>query len=238
MDYGNREIRSYPARAILEAASTAFVHRDYRIEDAPIELDIYDDRLVLSIPGLFLRERAPPSRGKTLRSFPSGRRNPLVADVLSLCGLMDKSGSGFLRIAECYKDAPKAKRPWWSASGATFSLTLLDLLCESPRLPPPHRPLFFLPIPGKRKRDRAILSYCFESPKRAVDIAKALGLSRSAYFYKVVLAPLLKAGYIVESRDGYLTNRDLVKEEQGLRFAKSCEVFTKSCEVILRSEST
>ena len=56
MDYGNREIRSYPARAILEAASTAFVHRDYRIEDAPLELDIYDDRLVLSIPGLFLRK--------------------------------------------------------------------------------------------------------------------------------------------------------------------------------------
>ena len=151
---------------------------------------------------------------------------------------MDKSGSGFLRIAECYKDAPKAKRPWWSASGATFSLTLLDLLCEFPRLPPPHRPLFFLPIPGKRKRERAILSYCFESPKRAVDIAEALVLSRSAYFYKVVLAPLLKAGYIVESRDGYLTNRDLVKEEQGLRFVKSCEVFAKSCEVILRSEST
>ena len=117
-------------------------------------------------------------------------------------------------------------------------MTLLDLLCESPRLPPPHRPLFFLPIPGKRKRDPAILSYCFESPKRAVDIAEALVLSRSAYFYKVVLAPLLKAGYIVESRDGYLTNRDLVKEEQGLRFAKSCEVFAKSCEVILRSEST
>ena len=78
-----------------------------------------------------------------------------------------------------------------------------------------------------------------------MDIAEALGLSRSAYFYKVVLAPLLKAGYIVESRDGYLTYRDLVKEEQGLRFAKSCEVFAKSCEVfakscevILRSEST
>lgn len=83
MDYGNCEIRSYPARAILEAASIAFVHRDYRIEDAPIELDIYDDRLVLSIPGLFLRkgrlllerrpsvlpfrEKEPPRRG---RPFP------------------------------------------------------------------------------------------------------------------------------------------------------------------------
>lgn len=126
---------------------------------------------------------------------------------------MEKSGSGFLRIAECYKDAPKGKKPWWSASGASFSLTLPDLLYEGPGLPSLHRSLSFLPLPGKRKHDRAILSYCYESPKRAVDIAEALGLSRSAYFYKAVLAPLVKAGYLVEAGDGYLTNRDLVKEE-------------------------
>ena len=212
LDDGNREIRSYPARAVLEAAVNAIVHRDYRIEGAQVDLDIFDDRLVITSPGTLLGFNGSCFHEEDLLALPSRRRNPLLADVLALCRLMEKSGSGFLRIAESYKDAPARKKPWWSASGASFTLTLPDLLFEGQGMPSLHKRLFFEPLPGKRKHDRAILSYCYEAPRRAVDIATAIGVSRSAYFYNAILGPLVKVGYLVEAGDGYRTNQDLVRE--------------------------
>ena len=212
MDDGNREIRSYPVRAVLEAAVNAIVHRDYQIEGTQVDLDIFDDRLVITSPGTLLGFNGSCFHEEDLLALPSRRRNPLLADVLSLCRLMEKSGSGFLRIAESYQDAPAKKKPWWSARGASFTLTLPDLLFEGPGLPSLHKLLSFDPLPGKRKHDKAILSYCYEGSRKAVDIASAIGVSRSAYFYNTILAPLVKKGYLVEVGDGYRTNRDLVKE--------------------------
>ena len=211
MDDGNREIRSYPVQAALEAAGNAILQRDYRIEGAAIELDIYDDRLVLASPG-FPLGCSGTFREEDLLSYAARTRNPLIARILSLCRLSEKDRLPFANTIECYKDAGCGKRPSWNVIDGSFSLVLPDLLYAGPGFLSLHRPLSFVPLLGRRKHDRAILSYCHGSPRRAVEIAKAIGLSRSAYFYNRILAPLARHGYLVYIGDGYLTNRDFVKE--------------------------
>jgi len=43
-------------------------------------------------------------------SIPSIRRNPVISNCFEILGLMEKSGSGFKKIDECYNDFKNKKR--------------------------------------------------------------------------------------------------------------------------------
>ena len=148
LDDGNREIRSYPVQAALEAAGNAILQRDYRIEGAAIELDIYDDRLVLASPG-FPLGCSGTFMEEDLLSFAARTRNPLIAHILSLCRLSEKDRLPFANTIECYKDAGCGKRPSWNVIDGSFSLVLPDLLYAGPGFLSLHRPLSFVPLPGE-----------------------------------------------------------------------------------------
>ncbi|MBO4508770.1 MAG: putative DNA binding domain-containing protein [Spirochaetaceae bacterium] len=96
---GVQGIDSYeiPLTALRESIVNAVAHRNYMIQEN-IRISIFDDRLEIISPGTL-----PP--GLSLESALQGKslsRNPVLAKVLRLMGIMEEWGSGFRRInADC-----------------------------------------------------------------------------------------------------------------------------------------
>lgn len=90
-----------PFNAIREALINALCHRDYSIYGSSVSLAIYDDRMELSNHG-----NLPPN--VTLEKIKAGfsnPRNPLIADVLYRCNMIERWGRGIQDMMEACKEA-------------------------------------------------------------------------------------------------------------------------------------
>jgi ATP-dependent DNA helicase RecG len=87
----------FPPLALREALVNALCHRDYSIAGGSVNVAIFDDRLEISSTGLL------PS-GLTVadlkRRHPSLPRNPILANVFYLRGLIERWGRGTQKIVE------------------------------------------------------------------------------------------------------------------------------------------
>jgi ATP-dependent DNA helicase RecG len=115
-----REIDEYPSAAVREAITNACCHRDY-LERVPIQLKIYDDRLVIGNPGGLL-----PGLNLAQLEGKHKARNPLLADWLQVLGYVERFGIGILRMREAMQQAGLpapifVSRPDW------FEVTLRGL---------------------------------------------------------------------------------------------------------------
>lgn len=89
-----QEVDEYPEAAVRETITNACCHRDY-LAHTPIQLKIYDDRLVVRNPGGLLPGLDPAhleGKHKT--------RNPLLADWLHTLGYVERFGIGIIRMQE------------------------------------------------------------------------------------------------------------------------------------------
>ena len=89
-----QEMDEYPFEAVREAITNACCHRDY-LERAPIQLKIYDDRLVVGNPGGLL-----PGLDVAHLEGKHKARNPLLADWLHALGYVERFGIGIIRMRE------------------------------------------------------------------------------------------------------------------------------------------
>lgn len=126
MSNGRRDIESYPERAVIEALCNALGHRDYTISGTQVDIDIYQDRMVIMSPGSFLPEGKAQDYN-SIDGIPSKRRNEVICDILALCKLMERSGSGFEKIREVYKVYGNRFQPKVKSYQDYFSITLMDL---------------------------------------------------------------------------------------------------------------
>lgn len=126
MPNGRRDIEAYPERAVIEALCNALGHRDYTIPGTQVDIDIYQDRMVIMSPGSFLPDGNAQDYD-SIDGIPSKRRNEVICDILALCKLMERSGSGFEKIQEVYKVYGKKFQPKVKSYQDYFSITLMDL---------------------------------------------------------------------------------------------------------------
>lgn len=90
-----------PLKAVREAMINAVCHREYSVYGGSIKLAIYEDRLEITNNGGLLP-------GITLQKIKSGcseLRNPIIADVLFRCGLIERWGRGINEIIDKCIDA-------------------------------------------------------------------------------------------------------------------------------------
>ncbi len=86
----------YDDIAITEALVNAIIHRDYNIVGAETCLNIYDDRIEVTSPGMmFSGKKIPEVIDYPMESI---RRNPVIADVFNRMNLMNRRGSGLSNI--------------------------------------------------------------------------------------------------------------------------------------------
>jgi len=91
----------FPLEALREALVNAFCHRDYTIPGGAVSLAIYDDRLEIWSDGTLPFGLTPED---LKRNHPSKPRNPLIAKVFYLRGIIERWGRGTQKIVElCVK---------------------------------------------------------------------------------------------------------------------------------------
>ncbi len=87
-----KEARMYPERAIRELVANAMIHQDFSMSGTGPMVEIFDDRLEVSNPGLPLID---PLR--FLDHSPRSR-NEILADLMRRLGICEERGSGFDKV--------------------------------------------------------------------------------------------------------------------------------------------
>ena len=122
------ELPDYPERAIEEGLANALIHRSYLQTGAHSQVDIYDDRLVITNPGGMFD--GSEVQLLDIRHVPSKLRNPILADVFGRMRLMERRGSGFKKILDAYEAEERYKeelKPVFYTDGYNFFLKLWNL---------------------------------------------------------------------------------------------------------------
>ena len=117
----------YSDRALFEALVNALIHRDYSELGSEVHIDIYDNRLVIYSPGGMFDGSLIQNRD--LNEVPSRRRNPILADVFTQFGYMEKRGSGLRKIRNETAKLPgftNAKRPTFRSQYESFFTEILN----------------------------------------------------------------------------------------------------------------
>jgi len=122
------ELPDYPERALEEGIVNALIHRSYLQTGAHSQVDIYDDRLVITNPGGMFD--GSEVQLLDLRHVPSKLRNPVLADMFGRLRLMERRGSGFKKILDAYEAEERYTEelmPEFYTDGYNFFLTLWNL---------------------------------------------------------------------------------------------------------------
>ena len=89
-----------PLEAFRETVANALVHRTWDVV-SNIRIAMYDDRIEIYSPGGL---PAGLSKEEYLNGFISTLRNPIIANVFFRLGIIEKFGTGILRIKESYRE--------------------------------------------------------------------------------------------------------------------------------------
>lgn len=92
----------YPYEATREAIVNALCHRDYIIAGSSMYLAVYDDRMEVTSPGPLHFGLTPEKLFTPHKSLPW---NPLIASTFYRRGIIEKWGTGTLKIAEVMNSA-------------------------------------------------------------------------------------------------------------------------------------
>ncbi len=125
------EMPEYAERSCFESLVNALVHRSYLELGSEVHIDIFDDRMTIYSPG----GMADGSliQNMKLSDVSSVRRNPILADVFSRLGYMERQGSGLGKIIEWYQACSNYtddKEPAFTSTPSQFIVTLPNLNYE------------------------------------------------------------------------------------------------------------
>ncbi len=187
---GREEVRSYPKEAVREALVNAVAHRDYSISGTQIDVDIYSDRIEIVSPGTWLLPK--DYYEYPVGSIPSIRRNLIISACLDVANLMERGGTGFQTMMECYKDSPEALQPVVSIYPGFLNLRLFDRFYTEEQIN--------TTLKGLTDAEKIIAILKAEGPKPVKELQAALGYRSRSQFLKEVINPILQSGDIY--RDG------------------------------------
>ena len=207
------ELLCYSERAITEALVNALVHRNYLDLGSEVSIDIYDDKIEISSPGIAPAdidlEHAADQRQK------SHRKNPILADVMGRMKLMERRGSGLMLICqstareETYKPQFKPtfknycdafyvtlyNMRWDAQTGAIAQVRLSDLkgVVATEGEAVPGTTQVTNPV---NMFVHALLVQLKESEKSISELLENMGLTHKKSFRDTYLHPALDAGLI------------------------------------------
>lgn len=114
-----KDVYDYPPEAVRELLANAVMHRNY-MDSSCIQISVFDDRIEFQNPGGIFGDL---SLEKVLAGY-SSVRNTQIADIFQKMNIVEKWGTGLLRIADICKEAGSSPVQYQAGSGY-FMATLL-----------------------------------------------------------------------------------------------------------------
>jgi ATP-dependent DNA helicase RecG len=179
----------YPSNAVREGIMNALVHRDY-VSTASILISVHPDSIEITNPGRLPDHLTPADLRKEHLSTP---RNPDLAHLSFLHGLIEKVGRGTQKIIADCREARLRDAKWVSA-GATTSLTL-------------YGPASIDVTIDLNERQQKILSLLASGERmRGIDLAKKVDPNVSTRTIRTDLLVLVQSGRLVQRGRGRNTS--------------------------------
>jgi ATP-dependent DNA helicase RecG len=178
-----QETPAYPAAAVREALVNALAHRDYASSSGGVSVFVYPSRLEIRNSGGLPEGITPELLGRGTLSV---LRNPDIAHVLYLRGLMEKLGRGTLAIVRACQEAGLPE-PRWAVDLAGVTLTFF-----TPEVAPEVIPEVTPEVTPEGLR----LLRAMEGEQTRQELQRALTLRDDEHFRKAYLKPALEAGLI------------------------------------------
>jgi len=179
----------YPMTALREGVMNALVHRDYSLSGS-VAISIYPDSLQITNPGSLAGGLTPAD---LKRDHPSVPRNPDIAHIFFLRGLIEKIGRGTQRIVEDCRTAGLHDPKWQSSDLET-------------------RLIFYSPATSSRvedlnERQQQILDLLHVKKRlRAFDISGQMGRGVTDRTVRNDLQALVDGGWLVRRGRGRSTS--------------------------------
>jgi ATP-dependent DNA helicase RecG len=153
----------FPPLALREALVNALCHRDYSVAGGAVSVAIYDDRVEIGSTGLLPFGLTVADLKRDHESYP---RNPFLANVFYLRGLIERWGRGTQKIVELCVRAGHPEPVFEERAG-----TVIVRFIPS-GYTPPHRVSHDL-----SERQRRILHYLRDGEKRRIgQIMQGIGM--------------------------------------------------------------
>ena len=173
----------YPPEAIREGLVNAFAHRDYADFRGGIAINIYPRRLEIWNSGDF-------PEGINAESLARGHisilRNPDIAHVLYLRGMMEKLGRGSVMIRKACEDQGLPMPVWRAdAQGVTLTYSAAEVATE-----------VSMEVATEVSTEvMTVVSVLVDAMSRSA-LQEKLGLKNAEHFRKRYLLPALNSGYV------------------------------------------
>jgi ATP-dependent DNA helicase RecG len=181
----------YPVMALREGVMNALVHRDYTLGGS-VTISVQPESLQISNPGGLPAELTPADLKQNHPSLP---RNPDVAHVCFLHGLIEKIGRGTQRILEECQRA-QLREPKWQSSSLETTLTLFSPLTRVRS-----------DVDELNERQRRILAALrVRGQLRPTDVAKLVGKGVTGRTLRSDLQGLLQRGQLLRRGRGRSTS--------------------------------
>lgn len=135
-----------PYEAFREALANAIVHRDYYI-NSNVTISMYDNRVEITSPGGLPEGLSEETYLQTQLSIP---RNVIIAQVFFKLGIIEKFGTGILRIRNAYRN--HLLKPKYVIKENYIKVILPNLLFDDHDMIPEKRILNFLEMQLEIKR--------------------------------------------------------------------------------------
>jgi ATP-dependent DNA helicase RecG len=177
----------YPVMALREGVMNSLVHRDYTLGGS-VTISVQPESLRISNPGGLPAELTPADLKQNHPSLP---RNPDVAHVCFLHGLIEKIGRGTQRIVEECQRA-QLREPKWQSSSLETTLTLFSPLmrarAETDEL--------------NERQHRILAELRIRGQLRPTDVAKLVGRGVTGRTVRSDLQGLLQRGQLLRRGRG------------------------------------
>ena len=187
----------YPPAAVREGLVNAFAHRDYADFSGGIGIHIYPKRLEIWNSGN-LPEGVTPAKLATGQI--SVLRNPDIAHVLYLRGMMEKLGRGSVIIQKSCLERGLPRPEWRSDAGQGVTLSFFvpeDFEAPGIRsVPSQHQATITSGTKLGLSRDQVSVLHQTVVEQGIKDLLKISGRSNRTKFRDQVLKPLLEAGFV------------------------------------------
>jgi len=126
----HQETLEYPLEALREVLVNAVAHRDYNLQGDMIHIHLFTDRIEIHSPGGL---PGPMTMDNLLEARFS--RNPVVMQVLSDVGFVERLGYGLNRVVEVMR-TNHLRPPVFEELGGSFRVTLFSAITSEASLPP------------------------------------------------------------------------------------------------------